>query len=220
MRLRDVVKAGLAWLGLTAIYFPVACLIVFVGLIIYGSQYRSAVSTPIPDRFPVLVITSHYEPPKNETLSRVEIRCTLRSGLDASVVQQENLAAFTKEHTDYTFLVPAGEAEEIDQKLRAPQNGDEPVFASLKVASLPDGRQQIHLDASIFDDVTNESWYEASAREFKPKFHRARSSLAMSMNAAFVTPLPALVLSGLAAAVVSWRRSRKKRAAAAQAKTA
>jgi hypothetical protein len=218
MRLPGVINAGLAWLGLTVICFPVSALIVFIGLMIFGSHSRDTVNSPIPGRFPVLVITSHYEPPKNESLSRTEIRCVLRSGHDASVVLQENLAAFTKEHADYTFLVPAGEAGEIDQKLRAPQE-DEPVFASLEVAPLPNGRQQIHLDASIYDDATNESWYEAAARDFSPRFHRVRSSLAMSIAAAFITPVPALVLSGLAAAVIRWRRSRKKQAKAAQAKT-
>ena len=98
---------------------------------IYGSQRREAVTSPAPSQFPILVITSHYVASK-ELLTPLEVlKCTLSSGDDASVVLQENLAAFTEKHKDYTFLVPPGAVEELNRQLRKHEAYNEPVIASV-----------------------------------------------------------------------------------------
>ena len=213
MKLSSAVKTWLLWLALSAAFFPIICFISYVGLMIYGSQRREAVTSPAPSQFPILVITSHYVASK-ELLTPLEVlKCTLSSGDDASVVLQENLAAFTEKHKDYTFLVPPGAVEELNRQLRKQEAYNEPVIASVHVTPRADGREEIHLDASIYDDLTNESWYEASAREFNPKFQRKVSSLGASIAAAFLVPVPAGLLSVVAAALIVWIRSRRKRAA-------
>ena len=60
MKLSGAVKTWLLWLALSAAIFPIICCISYVGLMIYGSQRREAVTSPAPPQFPILVITSHY----------------------------------------------------------------------------------------------------------------------------------------------------------------
>jgi len=60
-------------------------------------------------------------------------------------------------------------------------------------------------------DAHEADWYEASAREFNPKFQRKVSSLGASIAAAFLIPVPAGLLSAAAAAMIVWIRSRRKR---------
>src|SRR6266571_4752997 len=133
MKLSGAVKTWLLWLALTAAFFPIICFISYVGLMIYSSQRREAVTSPPPPQFPILVITPHYVTPK-ELLTPLEVlKCTLSSGDDASVVLQENLAAFTEKHKDYTFLVPPAEVEELNRQLRKQEVYNEPVIASVHV---------------------------------------------------------------------------------------
>ena len=94
-----------------------------------------SVTSPPPPQFPILVITPHYVTPK-ELLTPLEVlKCTLSSGDDASVVLQENLAAFTEKHKDYTFLVLPGAVEELNRQLRKQEVYNEPVIASESASS-------------------------------------------------------------------------------------
>ena len=211
MKLKGAVKAALLWLVLTLVFFPVGCVVNWVGARVYLMQHRWPASSPADPSFPVLVISSPYEQPKDELTSDILLKCRLHSGQDASVVLQQHLAAFTAEHRDFTFLVPPGEAEALDQQMRS-QNS----FVGVDVVSLPGNREDIHLNASLYDDDNNESWYEAGARDFKPKFQRKYNDLGAAGYATFLAVIPSLVLSAAVAALIVsiiTRRKNKNQAA-------
>ena len=109
-----------------------------------------------------------------------------------NVVEHRELQEFLAKNPGSTFLIP--------------KEGRD---ASLEVADRPDGSQAIHLSASPYDDIDNESWYVARANSIEPQYHRYALDFGVAGAAAFATfDIVAIAAPLLALAIVFWRRSR------------
>ena len=118
-----------------------------------------------------------------------------------------------KNFTDYSFIVPASEREEIDRQLDTMRESDTPdpgkfQLLSLHVRNLPDGTQRIHLNASHYDDSINEGWYIARAKSIEPLYHGQHVGIGVGGAALFGSVIPTAILSALISAGIVLARTR------------
>jgi hypothetical protein len=106
------------------------------------------------------------------------------AGGRARIVWGAQLEQFERQHPDYSFLVPIEQATQLRDELaastRSRQGGVQaeagaavPWYAWFEVRDLAAGRQSFRVDASMDDDRENVGWYEATAREIFPRYHRS-----------------------------------------------
>lgn len=168
-------------------------------MIIGTARQKQPITGQPRDTFPLLVILPGKSPGK----------------LDPQVVHLRDLEAFKQSHPAFSLLVPTGKAGEINcqlESLPAGSSGAKYFSISVEVKPLPGGRQEIHLDASPYDDAPNESWYEAGDKDFTPKYHKDYMPMALSINAAVAAAPIGLLLGMLGAFGLVLRNERKKKA--------
>ena len=204
------VKLFLTWLILSLALFPVGCGVSYIGLMVAGTQMqkKAVEGGLIKDTFPLLVIVPGKAPGE----------------IQASVVIKRDLDAFKAAHTDYSFLVPSGKEDAVNQQLKQlaiDDAGTKYFSIAAEVKPLAAGRQEIHLEASMYDDAPNEGWYEAADKDFKPKSQKEYVPLGLSIGASFMAaPIGAvLAMVGAVLLVIRNERIRKKQMAVAAAQS-
>lgn len=208
-------KLALFWLGMFVVFLPVSYVTSCIGIEAFLMTHRQTIDPKaVPDRYPVLLITHGYTEKPGDMVPIV-LQRKLKSGDVASVVLYPNLQNFTNHHPDYSYLVPAAEVQELNSAMQTDLEHGEQVFAGIEVTQLAGNRQNIYLDASLYDDDTNESWYEATDRQFTPQSYHSHNDLGAGMAGGIAALLPGIVLALLIATLVTWLRARKLRKAAA-----
>lgn len=201
MSFKRILVLGVTWVVLSLALFPVGCGLSYVGLMIVGTQRQKQPVTGLPrDTFPLLIILPGKNPGQPE----------------AQVVHLRDLDAFKPDHPGFTFLIPPGKDDEINRQLEAlsvDSSGTKYFSIHADAKRLPGGRQEIHLDASPYDDTPNESWYEAGSQDFVPKYHKDYMPVALSFHAGIAAAPIGLLLGMLGAFGLVLRSERKKKVA-------
>jgi hypothetical protein len=211
MALPRLLKLPLIWLAYFAASLPLMFLISCSTIYLVFANVRQNVDAQnVPPRFPVLVIT-HGEPvrPSTNTMLAVPLQEKLKSGDVASIVLYSSLPAFTSQYDSFSYLVPASETAEVEDALRKHE------FVSVEIRAAGAGRQQIALDASMYDDDSNQSWYLASDRTLTPQQYHSHNGLGLGMASGIGAGIPMLLLSAITASLMTWKKSRPPKAQAA-----
>lgn len=205
MNIKRILVLAVTWIALSMALFPVGCTVSYVGLMIVGTRrQKQPVAGPVRNTFPLLIILPGKSPGR----------------LEVQVVYQGDLDAFKQSHPQFSFLVPAGKDDEINrqlQELPLDSSGTRYFSIHVDVKRLPNARQEIHLDASPYDDAPNESWYEAGDKEFTPNYHKDYMPAALSFNAGIAAAPIGLLLGMLGAVGLMLRNERKRKKAEARA---
>lgn len=144
------------------IAFSAMLVILMVTVVIYSratfTDRKKPVTGAVPDTFPLVVVV------KSEGGTR-----------EASVIYQRELEQVQKEHPDWSFLVPADDADRMRKGLDGSRRtntltGQEMWFPSFIVSSAGGARQRFEVYGSPDDDVTNRSEYVAEAGRIRPEF--------------------------------------------------
>lgn len=114
---------------------------------------RTPVGANIPDDFPVLVISSTGE------------------SYSAKIVPNYDLDEYTSKLKDYSFLVPAGKASDLNGQVARGYRYDDDRF---EVSELPHGKQYLKVvwhwrGATIVET----GWYVAERKSFVPKYYQS-----------------------------------------------
>lgn len=164
-----------------------------LGLILFGSvasmmtitQRGREIRGETPDYFPVLLVVAAND-----------------SSYTAHVVPKRNLDEFTREHPDYSYLVPKHLEASLHENL---ENGSEYMFQSptFEVSEISSNRQRFKVRYPIHDEAWSIGWYEATAKEIEPdrflQFHEMMFGL-------FVWP--ALFFGGAIYSAFNWLLNR------------
>ncbi len=199
-------KLPLIWLayfaGSLPIMFLLSCSTIYL---VFANVRQNVDAQNVPKRFPVLVIT-HGDPvrPSENTMLAVPLQEKLKSGDVASVVLYGSLPAFTAQFDSYSYLVPASESAEVEAALGKHE------FVSVEIKPADAGRQHIALDASMYDDDSNQSWYLASDRTLTPEKYHAHNGLGLGMASGIGAGIPALILAFFTASYITWKKARSK----------
>ena len=128
-------------------------------------SYKQEVKGDIPRGFPILVITP----------------ADANNKWDAHILYKEELNDFLSNNRQYTFLVPEGQTERLNEELlkncgikTGDVNSDSqyPWLERFKVTPLANGRQLLEVEYRGDDDHVNVGWYETDGKEIYPKFHK------------------------------------------------
>ncbi len=171
----------------------------------------SVTKKTIPELFPILVITPGHAPDEYR----------------AKTVFYKDLNDYLAKNRNYTFLVPAGKDEELNEELkqnsrasRTPPSFDwespEPWWAFFEAERLSDGRQYLEVYHTWDDDRDNTSWYEATDKEVFPRYHQLYFGPGVVLA---VTPISFLINCALWIASLSAYRLFRKKADARNSKT-
>ena len=126
--------------------------------------YKREVKGNIPRNFPILVITP----------------ADANNNCQAHILYKEDLNDFLANSRQYTFLVPEGQAEKLNEVIlkncgikTGDMNSDSqyPKRERFKVTPLANGRQLLEVEHSS-GDIKNVGWYETDGKEILPKFHK------------------------------------------------
>jgi hypothetical protein len=174
---------------------------------VVDGRFKEEVINDIPRLFPILVITPSKE----------------GNDIEGQIIYKEKLDEFLANNREYTFLVPQGQAEKLNQvflqKCRMRTGGydwDSPIpwYEYFKVKQVENNRQQLEVFCTWDDDRVNVGWYETDGKEIFPKFYKFYFGPGVCF---IVLPL------GFAANVFIWgiglyfyKRYRKRRLATAQ----
>src|ERR671939_1439078 len=91
----------------------------------------------------------------------------------AQIVRLNELNDFTQSHPTYSFLVPHGEENRVQEKIVAQYGGGSDVYPKYNLKRLSEGRQ--YLEVGVYgDDTTLITMYEASDKEIFPQRVKAR----------------------------------------------
>lgn len=138
-----------------------------------------------PDYFPVLLVV-----PEND------------SSFTAHVVPNRDLDKFTREHPDYSYLVPQHLEASLHENL---ETDSEILFQSptFEVSEISAGRQSFKVRYPIHDEAWSIGWYEATAQGIEP----SRYAQFHEMMYGFLV-WPALVFGGLVYSLLNWLLNR------------
>ena len=99
------------------------------------------------------------------------------NSLEAHIIYKKDLDDFLKYYHEYSFLVPVGQAEKLNEELLRRSYGvtsvsHYPWLMRFKVTPLANGRQLLEVEYQQDDDHANVGWYETDGKEIIPKFHK------------------------------------------------
>jgi hypothetical protein len=109
------------------------------------------VAKPTPDWLPLLVFTPGQ----------------------VDIIWYDQLDDFKREHPDYSFLVPRGQEDSMNEKLLASYRRKVPTadaFPKFEVEELAPGRQSLEL--GLYGDGETVVWYEVTDKEISPKYYK------------------------------------------------
>ncbi len=135
--------------------------------------FKVKVGPGVPDDFPFLALT------------RDEKSLTYHP----RVVFGGELASFTAQNHDFTFLVPEREEARLLEELRNatdPRSERKPFSASFEVRRLSADRQSLRLEYDLYDDLVNVGWYEATAKSVAPKYQKRHGDIGLLLVPAFL----------------------------------
>ena len=198
------------WLGITLLIFPASCTVSCIGAGVYLLQHREKIEGKMPPEFPVMIVLPGKPLEKESVVAQFTFE--LKSGGRAEIVQSRELESVQRDHPDATFLIPQSEVAGLNELMD--KQGDGPNFSEIEVRDTGDGHQEVHLNASFYDDNGNESWYTASAHDVQPRYWHRHGPF-LSFPAFALGFIPAALIALVFAFLVTMRRS-KRAATAAQ----
>lgn len=116
-------------------------------------KFKQEVRENIPDMFPLLILT-----PREGNRS-----------YEAQLIYKQDLEDFLKKNPRFTYLVPKGQENYLNKEIAKKY----PWQAEFKVEQLPDGKQFLEVVYQWDDDHGNRGWYEATDKEFFPKYYQS-----------------------------------------------
>jgi hypothetical protein len=177
-----------AMLSFLVLYIPVS-----VVLAVFFMSHREQGWGGDKATFPLLVVTHENSKPI------------------AHVVMHRDLPSFLSSR-NWTFIVKPEDREAVISQVRSRHDetgAREGSFEAISVAfqDRRDGQLEVHLLASRYIDLHNESWYVAHAKSVTPLARRRYADIGVGGAIAFTAPLPTAILSAIVATVFVYRRS-------------
>lgn len=136
-------------------------LVLFVSVVSYNvhmkaNRFKRVVNENIPALFPVLVLISDHT-----------------GSVRPYVVFHRDMNRVINLHSSYTYTVPNGQVDHINDDLaRRTEDNDIVDAAILEVRNNKDGSQFIKVQGSWDDDHVNIGWYTSSNRRYTPLFYQ------------------------------------------------
>ena len=214
-----VVSLFLTWIAAFAGSLPIMFVVGCIGVDVLLSTHQTKVDPQhVDERYPVMVMTrGEPQRPSDDYHAHPVLQRTLKSGDVASIVFYENLPLFTGQYDTWSYFVPPAEVAELNEAIETDPKSQELIFGSVHVTALAPGREEVSLDASIYDDDSNKSVYEATDKQLTPKTHHYHNSLGTGFAAGLAGGYLSIPLSVLSASFLTWRRARKPKSPAAVA---
>jgi hypothetical protein len=132
-------------------------------LLLTPKSEEKAVRTPVkqnvPPSFPVLFFSS-----KDDSKPRV--------------IRYEHFDAETKQHPEYSLLVPEGKESEVNAWLRDSKDGN--YWKDVIIEASSEGKQSLKLRVDPTDEFSTTAWYNATEKEIFPRYfdaHRGPAGL-------------------------------------------
>ena len=182
------------WIGAATLSFLMLIIPVSVVVGIFFMSHRQQGWGVDKEGFPALVLTHDNGKPV------------------AHVIMYRDLASFGS-RSDWTFIVKPQERQTVIDQVRAKHDESgarEGSFEDIRVAfqERSDGQLEVHLLASRYIDMHNESWYIAHAKSITPIARRRYADIGIGMAIALVAPLTTAILSAIIASFYVYRRSK------------